>query len=187
MNTFMVLWCAVVLFPSIVGGGALYLVVRPGGLGAVRSSQYTFCFLCPYISLMLPLFGPFLPLFTPNLTYFLASFFPSPPFSSIIQLPGTVSPYQDGSGWIGRLTTFLLPLEKGRFLTPEAALDAFYWNSGRSSFCEHILRPLHHYAIIFLPCQPLFLPLNDFAPIISACRYFTNFIYASHPKHLPIL
>ena len=36
---FMVLWCAVVLFPSGVGGGALYLVVRPGGLAGGCQEQ----------------------------------------------------------------------------------------------------------------------------------------------------
>ena len=74
--------------------------------------------------------------------------------------------------------------------SPLEGRDAFYSDSGRprfcaifsvfARFCARILRPLHHYAISFLHCQPLFLPLNDFAPIILACRYFTNYIY-----HLP--
>ena len=65
--------------------------------------------------------------------------------------------------------------------SPLEGRDAFYSDSGRprfcaifsvfARFCAHILRPLHHYAISFLHCQPLFLPLNDFAPIITARRY----------------
>ena len=75
--------------------------------------------------------------------------------------------------------------------SPLEGRDAFYSNSGRprfcaifsvfARFCAHILRPLHHYAISFLHCQPLFLPLNDFAPIITARRYsLTTLMFHIH-------
>ena len=148
-------------------------------LGAVSSTKPHFLFpLSQYFTNFL-LFGPIkfdcceLPTFI----------FPSPPFSSIIQVPGIVSPYQDGSGWIGRLTGFLLTPQKGTLFNPSGALWTLFILEFRpASFCERILRPLHHYAIIFLHCQPLFLLMNDFAPIISACRYFTNYT-TSYPKH----
>ena len=75
--------------------------------------------------------------------------------------------------------------------SPLEGRDAFYSDSGRprfcaifsvfARFCAHILRPLHHYAISFLHCQPLFLPLNDFAPIITARRYsLTTLMFHIH-------
>ena len=93
----------------------------------------------------------------------------------VLHQPGIVSPYQDWSGWIGTLLGFLLSLEgrRRRFLLEYPVQAKFFSSRFFATACN--LRPLKPLCHHFPPLrQPLFLPLNDFAPIISACRYFTS-------------
>ena len=130
-------------------------------LGAVSSTKPHFLFPLSQYFTNFPLFGPIkfdcceLPTFI----------FPSPPFSSIIQVPGIVSPYQDGSGWIGRLTGFLLAPWKGTLFNPSGALWTLFILEFRpAEFLRAHLAPITPLCHHFPPLPAIVFAAERFCP-----------------------